>query len=181
MNGKRIPLSQGRLLGGSSALNGLAFVAPSKFSVDAWEKFGNPGWNWQSLSSYFQKSCTLTKPSDAACTHLGLDYVNETTSANFKGPIQASFAEEVSNPLPKAWVESFNNLGYTVSGDPFTGEAVGGYVNAMNIHPVTKQRSHAGNAYYEPARARTNLTIVTSAVVEESFSNAKRRMLLLKA
>ncbi|KAH6673176.1 glucose-methanol-choline oxidoreductase-like protein [Halenospora varia] len=167
LNGKRIPLSQGRLLGGSSALNGLAFVAPSRFSVDAWEKFGNPGWNWQSLSSYFQKSCTLTKPSDAACTHLGLDYVDETTSANFKGPVQASFAEEVSSPLPKAWVESFNNLGYTVSGDPFTGEAVGGYVNAMNIHPVTKQRSHAGNAYYEPARARTNLTIVTSAVVEE--------------
>ncbi|KAF4625622.1 hypothetical protein G7Y89_g12538 [Cudoniella acicularis] len=106
---------------------------------------------------------------NAACAHLGLDYIDEKSLAKFTGPIQASFAEEVNDPLPKAWVETFKSLGYAVSGDPFTGGAVGGYVNVMNIHPATKQYSHARNAYYEPVRTRDNLHIVASASVNEIF------------
>jgi len=154
-------------LGGSGAINGQAFVAPSKFSVDAWEHLGNPGWNWETLSRYFQKSCTLNKPPVAVVEHLSLAYIDEETSAKFKGPIQASFSEDIGNPLPKAWVETFGELGYPVSGDPFSGEAVGGYINAMNIHPTTKQRSHAGSAYYEPVQSRKNLQVITSASVEK--------------
>ncbi|KAF4624906.1 hypothetical protein G7Y89_g13263 [Cudoniella acicularis] len=167
LNGKRVPLAQGRSSEESSAVNGQAFVAPSKFSVDAWAKFGNTGWDWEGFAPYFQASCTLTKPSPAACAHLGLDYIDEKSSAKFTGPIHASFAEEVNDPLPKAWVETFKRLGYPVSGDPFTGEAVGGYINSMNIHPVTKQRSYATNAYYDPVRTRNNLQVVTSALVEK--------------
>lgn len=139
MNGKKIPLSQGRVLGGSSAncaINGQAFVAPSKFSVDTWGKFGNSGWDWENLSPYLQKSCTLTKPSSAACDHLALEYIDDKVSTLSQGPIQASFAEEVNDPLPKAWVDTWNGLGYPVSGDPFSGEAVGGYINAVNIGPL---------------------------------------------
>jgi choline dehydrogenase-like flavoprotein len=171
LNGKKIPISQGRLLGGSSAINGQAFVAPSKLSIDTWGRFGNKGWDWEGLLPYFQKSCTLTKPSAAACDHLGLDYIDEGISSKFCRPIQASFAEEVNDPLPRAWVNTLNNLGYPISGDPFSGEAIGGYNNAMNIHPVTKQRSFAANAYYEPARTRGNLHIITSALVEKIILN----------
>jgi len=119
------------------------------------------------LSRYFQKSCTLNKPPVAVVEHLSLAYIDEETSAKFKGPIQASFSEDIGNPLPKAWVETFGELGYPVSGDPFSGEAVGGYINAMNIHPTTKQRSHSGSAYYEPVQSRKNLQVITSASVEK--------------
>jgi choline dehydrogenase-like flavoprotein len=125
------------------------------------------------LAPYFQKSCTLTKPSAAASEHLSLSYIDEETTTKFEGPIQASFPEEINDPLPKAWVDTLKGLGYPVSNDPFSGEAVGGYINTMNIHPVTRQRSYAGNAYYEPVRARENLHVVTSALVEKILLDGK--------
>ena len=50
----------GRLLGGSSALNGLIFVPPSPVGIDAWANLGNPAWNWESLRPYLLKSHTVT-------------------------------------------------------------------------------------------------------------------------
>jgi choline dehydrogenase-like flavoprotein len=167
LNGKRIPLSQGRLLGGSAAINGQAWVAPSKYSLDAWAKFGNPSWNWDTLSPYFEKACTLTKPSPAACDHLSLSYIDEKVQSRFTGPVHVSFAEEVNDPLPKAWVDTWKKMGHGITGDPFSGVAVRGYINAMNIHPDTKKRTHALSAYYEPVKKRENLVVVTSAFVKK--------------
>ncbi|KAF7919317.1 uncharacterized protein EAE97_011649 [Botrytis byssoidea] len=173
LNGKKIPLSQGRLLGGSTAINGQAWIAPSKYTVDAWATFGNSSWTWDTISPYFQKSCTLTKPSPEAYSHLSLSYIDEKVQSKFTGPVQTSFAEEVNDPLPKAWVDTWAELGYGVTGDPFSGVAVGGYVNAMNIDPVTKQRSHALSAYYEPIKTRENLVVKTSAFVEKILLDGK--------
>jgi choline dehydrogenase-like flavoprotein len=163
-------LSQGRLLGGSSAINGEAFVANSKLSMDNWAKLNNDeNWSWSGLAQYFQKSCTLTKPSSAASKHLGLEYVDDEHIKLFKGPVQASFVEEISGPLPRAWVQTFGKLGYRMSSDPFTGVAIGGYVNAVNVDPTTKQRSYATNAYYDPLRSRKNLCLITSAAVNKIY------------
>ncbi|KAI9645652.1 hypothetical protein NHQ30_006394 [Ciborinia camelliae] len=180
LNGKKIPLSQGRLLGGSTAINGQAWIAPSKYSVDAWAAFGNPSWSWDAFFPYFQKSCTLTKPSPEACSHLSLSYIDEKVQSKFTGPVQASFAEEVNDPLPKAWVDTWAELGYGVTGDPFSGVAVGGYINPMNIDPVTKQRSHALSAYYEPIKTRENLVVVTSAFVEKILLDGKDSHVIAK-
>lgn len=69
-------MSQGKILGGSSAINGQAFVANSKAALDAWAQFGNPGWDWQTMAPYFKKFHTLTTPSPAAIKHLRLDYID---------------------------------------------------------------------------------------------------------
>ncbi len=159
-------MPHGRVLGGSSALNGLAFVGTSKMNVDAWASLGNPGWDWHTMAPYYKKTYTLTLPSDVAQNHLGLDYVCEDTkSAN--GPIKLSFPEDIEDPLPKAWVETLNGLGFHVTGDPFTGEAYGAYTNAASIDHVTRQRSFSANAYYEPVSGRANLHVITSALVEK--------------
>lgn len=112
---------------------------------------------------------------------MSLDYVDENLRSKFNGPIQASFAEEVNDPLPKAWVDTLKGLGYPVSNDPFSGQAVGGYINAMNIHPVTKQRSHAVNAYYEPVRTRENLHLITSAMTQKIFLDKNEAGVIAKS
>lgn len=76
LDGKVIPLSQGKLLGGSSAINGQAFVANSKAAVDAWAAFGSPGWDWKTMAPYYKKFHTLSRSSEAACKHLRLDYID---------------------------------------------------------------------------------------------------------
>lgn len=55
LKGREINLSQGRALGGSSAINAHVFVPPSKTVIDSWEKLGNPGWNWNVLRPYYAK------------------------------------------------------------------------------------------------------------------------------
>jgi choline dehydrogenase-like flavoprotein len=51
---------QGRLLGGSSALNGMNFVLPAKEDLDGWAAIGNPGWDWESFAKYLKKTHTVT-------------------------------------------------------------------------------------------------------------------------
>ncbi|TGO59177.1 hypothetical protein BCON_0047g00150 [Botryotinia convoluta] len=173
LNGKQIPLSQGRLLGGSTAINGGAFIANSRFSINTWGSLGNPSWSWDSLLPYYQKSFTLTLPIPETIENLSLSYINTDLQKTFSGPLQASFAEE-KDGLPKAWVETWKHMGWGLSSDPFSGEAVGGYINAMNIDAATKTRSHALSAYYAPIATRENLVVVTSALVTKILFSDSR-------
>jgi choline dehydrogenase-like flavoprotein len=52
LKGRRIAQTQGRALGGSSAINLQALIAPSRSDIDNWEKLGNSGWNWGILAPY---------------------------------------------------------------------------------------------------------------------------------
>lgn len=170
LNGKQIPQPQGRLLGGCSAINGMAFIANSKANINAWADLGNPGWDWETISPYYKKAFTLTLPSDEKINELGLGYV-DTTICGSSGPIQASFPDSLIDPIAKAWVESLEGLGYPMKSDPFTAEAYGGYTNAASIDPVTKTRSYSANAYYMPAKGRSNLHVVTGARVNRVILN----------
>ncbi|KAK4204578.1 putative GMC oxidoreductase [Triangularia verruculosa] len=166
LGGKVIPLSQGRLLGGSSAINGLAFVANSKAAVDSWAALGNHGWDWETLSPYYKKFHTLSAPSNLAEKHLRLSYVDSSVSGS-TGPVQVSFPEETNDPLPSAWVDTIAGLGYPATSDPFSGQFSGAYINALSVDPISRTRSDATTAYFEPIKSRANLQVVTGAFVEK--------------
>ncbi|KAI1390108.1 glucose-methanol-choline oxidoreductase-like protein [Hypoxylon trugodes] len=166
LNGKVVACSQGKLLGGSSAINGQAFVANSKAAIDVWAEFGNPGWDWETLAPYYKKSHTLSRPSAATCDVLRLGYIDDAVRGT-DGPIRASFPDGIDDPLPTAWVDTIAALGFPASGDPFSGEFTGGYVNAMNIDPNSSMRSDAASAYLEPAKGRKNLHVETGVLVEK--------------
>ncbi|KND86232.1 Versicolorin B synthase [Tolypocladium ophioglossoides CBS 100239] len=152
LGGREIVVPQGRLLGGSSAINGLLFTPTSKANVDAWTKLGNAGWDWTSFAKSLSKSYSLNAPSEAA---------------KAGGPIQLSFPDDSDNIWPKAWADTLGGLGLPVNGDSFSGQAYGALTNPDCIHAGTKQRNYAGNAYLEPARARENLTVLTQAAVDK--------------
>ncbi|KAL4936301.1 hypothetical protein BDV06DRAFT_233544 [Aspergillus oleicola] len=166
LSGKQIPLPQGRLLGGSSALNGMAFIANSKANVNSWAALGNPGWDWETISPYYSKVFSQTLPSEEKQMELGLEYVKiGEVSDSSNGPIKTSFPDALIDPIASAWVETFRGLGFPMKTDPFGGEALGGYTNAASIDPVTKTRSYSANAYYLPVKDRSNLHVVTGAQV----------------
>lgn len=150
-------------------------MANSKAAVDAWAQFGSPGWDWQSMEPYFKKFHTLSRPSPAASEHLRLDYINEDVRAT-SGPIQASFPEETDDPLPTAWVDTLSRLGWPASGDHFSGDFVGGYINAMSIEPDSRTRSDAVTAYYAPAKARPNLHVVTGTVAQKIIFDTSNKV-----
>lgn len=164
MKGNRVNIPHGRVLGGSSAINGVAFVATSKIGVDAWGALGNPGWSWEDLAPYYKKSYTLARPRQDVYDYLGLSYIDDQI-AGTDGPIQVSFPDDLKDPLPQAWIATLKDLGYPMSGDPFSGSAYGGYTNAASIDPVSRQRSYSAKAYWEPVRHRSNLFTLTGATV----------------
>ncbi len=165
LKGRQISQTQGRVLGGSSAVNLQALIAPSRSDIDSWEKLGNSGWNWDVLAPYHKKFYTLTVPSTEACEHLGIDWVDKDIQGQ-SGPVQASFTGVVEDPLSKAWVDTFRHLGYSLTGDPFSGKVIGAYSNPSTVNGVTKERSYAATAYYVPASGRPNLHLLTGALAE---------------
>ncbi|RYP50158.1 hypothetical protein DL768_004275 [Monosporascus sp. mg162] len=167
LHNKTINIPHGRVLGGTSAINGQVFVANSKVSIDAWGEFGNPGWSWEALAPYFKKAHTLASPSEDTTLydHFHLDYIEANISGR-DGPIRASFPADTGELLPKAWIETLHALGHKATGDPFSGGFVGAYTNAASIDPQTRQRSYAASAYWKPAQDRSNLTVLTGAHVQ---------------
>ena len=90
LKGRILRHSQGKALGGSSALNAEILVAPSNAEIDAWEKIGNPGWDWESMAPHYRKIHTLNLPSKYNREHLGIDWSDEKVRGT-SGTIQASF------------------------------------------------------------------------------------------
>lgn len=116
LNGRSIKEPQGKALGGSSAINGQAFIAPAQADIDAWAKLGNQGWDWAGLAPSFKKSYTLIPPKDeATLKHLGIDWINDEYRGT-SGPIKVSFPGIVQNPLCKAWIDTFRGLNKVTTG-----------------------------------------------------------------
>jgi choline dehydrogenase len=124
LNGRQVAYNQGRCLGGSSAINGLAYTRGSSSIYDLWASLGNPGWNWESIFPYFKKvsdalgilfisltllcqSTTFNAPSVKNITAFDFD-----ASIYSDGPVQIAYPPYVyAHPGSEAFVESFTALG----------------------------------------------------------------------
>ncbi|KAJ5168589.1 uncharacterized protein N7482_004183 [Penicillium canariense] len=161
LNDRELDHPAGKVLGGSSAINGMAFVAPSPAGIDAWAKLGNTTWTWESLLPYLQKSYTVTAP------ELYPD-LNETQRIPSAGPIQLSYpavADQGSQPLLDVWKEALYAQGYDFNADILAEKTLGSRAYAATIDPVSGLRSGADRGYGAIASARPNVSIVTDATV----------------
>ncbi|KAJ0422927.1 glucose-methanol-choline oxidoreductase [Aspergillus carlsbadensis] len=172
LNSRVLKTTQGKALGGSSAINGQAFVAPTKAGIDAWARLGAAGWTFENLQPYYKKSYTLQLPSAETQRHIGVDWLDADING-LSGPIKTSFPAQLDDPLAKAWIDTFKNLGLGAVGDPFSGRSLGGYSNLASVDSETKTRSYAAPAYGGPARER-GVRIITEALVRRiSFDGAE--------
>lgn len=160
-----MPHPRGRLLGGSSAINSFALIYPSEAGADAWVELGNKGWEWSNLAPYYAKFQTLNNPSPEAKEQLSINYLGHNKNG-FSGPIQASFPGEIL-PQQQAWINTFQTLGMSDVTDPLMGNAIGGHIASCHVTHDTRERSHAGNAYFDPVRTRSNLHLHTNATVQK--------------
>ncbi|KAK3720120.1 hypothetical protein LTR37_003943 [Vermiconidia calcicola] len=165
LNGRKVAFPRGKCLGGSSAINLMALIYPSKAGLDAWEELGNPGWGWEGLAPYYRKSQRHCPPPKDVEEALALDYIDPKVQGT-NGPICSSYPQSL-NPLEKAWVDTWKGLQKAITGDPLTGVGTGGYTSPASVDPVSGERSHAGSAYLAPALHRTNLHVLTGVMVDK--------------
>lgn len=160
LGGREMGISQGRLLGGSSALNSMNFVVSAKSNIDQWAELGNPGWDWATLSASLQKVYKLHGKNDAR-----LPAVRGT------GSVKVTIPDEDSN-WPQVWRDTIAELGFSPDNQPLSGSIHGAVSYPDSVDPVSATRSYVCNAYLGTAESRPNLTVWTSVLVEKILFSA---------
>jgi choline dehydrogenase len=146
LNGRTLYLPRGKVLGGTSSINGMVYMRGDPSDYDNWRQRGCEGWDWDSVLPYFRKAEDNERGAD------------EFHGAG--GPLRVSDPPQIW-PLAKAMVEAAVQAGIPRTAD-FNGaqkEGAGYYQTTTN----NKRRWSAAAAYLRPARGRQNLSIVTQA------------------
>ncbi|KAI0748355.1 alcohol oxidase [Daedaleopsis nitida] len=162
LNNATLLYPRGRMLGGSSGLNFMAWDRGSVKEYDAWEKLGATGWSWKTLLPYFKKTEAVS-PQASWQLFPGSSKVSESTFNVYhgrSGPIQSSYNVIYTN-ITAPYVETVNGLGIPTNSDPYMGDGTGVYNCEMTIDRVKDlgKRSYAANTYYNSSNSTPNLTL----------------------
>ena len=155
--GRAIPVPRGRMLGGSSAINGMVWVRGQRQDYDHWAQLGNRGWSYQDVLPIF-KSMESYAGGDGEIR-------------GREGPLKVSDIEE-SGRLYDSFFEAAATLGLKPNRD-YNGADQEGI--AMTQASISKgRRMSTARCYLDPARLRSNLTIETDAVAESLILESTR-------
>ena len=157
LNGRSIDWPRGKVLGGSSSLNGLLYVRGQPEDYDRWRQMGNPGWGWDDVLPLFLRSENNERGGD--------DYHGD------EGPLAVSNMR-IQRPICDAWVAAAQAAGYPFNPD-YNGPKQEG-VGYFQLTTKNGRRCSAAVAFLNPVRDRTNLKIITKALVTKVNIKDKR-------
>lgn len=140
--------SGGRMLGGSSAINGLVYIRGLRRDYDAWANVGCDGWGWEGVEPFFRRAEGYE---DDGHPSLGRD-----------GPYAVSRIRSL-HPLTERFVAACAELGISSIGDYNAGLGEGAFVNLTS--QSRGRRSTTGTRYLKESARPANLRVLTEAVV----------------
>ncbi|KAJ3828026.1 GMC oxidoreductase-domain-containing protein [Lentinula raphanica] len=163
---RNISWPRGKVLGGSSAINGMYLVRPNEPEINAIHSI-NPNdtdefWTWDSYYAAMKKSETFGAPSADIAAEAGIQY--NAASHGTNGPIHWSYPGETFNIVGN-WTPSLATLGVPTSSDSASGDNSGAYITTSSINPSNWTRSYSRSGYIDPLPPRSNLDILPSATV----------------
>ncbi len=157
LNGRRLHTPRGKVLGGSSSINGMVYVRGNALDYERWESEGASGWSYRDVLPYFKRAESRAGG--------GNDY------RGAKGPLTVRRGL-LENPLHAAWLEAGRQAGYPLTDDVngFQQEGFG----HLEMTVGAGRRCSAANAYLRPAMERTNLTVRTHALATRILFDGRR-------
>ncbi|KAF7596021.1 hypothetical protein BBP40_003801 [Aspergillus hancockii] len=162
--GRTLSWPRGRVLGGTSALNFMAWNRGNREDYDAWAELGNQGWGWDDLLPFFHRSETFYPPERA---HQDQHYSYYRADAHgTSGPLRTTHIQKYG-PAHRFWHATLNKVGIETSPDSLDGSNRGAWNMICTVDPVSQTRSYSANAYYLPASTRPNLVVLTEAMATE--------------
>ncbi len=157
LGGRRLHCPRGRVLGGSSSVNGMAYVRGNALDYDSWAEGGATGWSYAEVLPYFRKAETCAAGGDA--------YRGDS------GPLHTSRGA-MANPLYEAFIEAGTEAGYARTDD------MNGYrqegLGPMDMTVHRGRRWSTANAYLKPAAARANLAVESGALATRILLDGRR-------
>ncbi|WFD33246.1 hypothetical protein MCUN1_000059 [Malassezia cuniculi] len=162
--GRQAPWPRGKVLGGSSAVNGLYYVRHSKTEQDAWASLiGAPDiWSWDKMFAAMKKSETFTPPEKNVTDQVNVQY--NAKSHGTDGPLHVSWPA-VSYPPVGAFIDAASQIAAPFNKDPDSGSSWGTFLATLTINPTNWTRSYSRSAYLDPYSYRSNLVVLTNYTV----------------
>ncbi|ESZ95058.1 choline dehydrogenase [Sclerotinia borealis F-4128] len=155
-NDRSIAIAQGKVVGGGSCLNLMAFDLAGKVDYDRWVEVGGVGWN--DLFPYFKKLTNYTPPAPEIAKEW--DIQTDPTAHGYKGYVHSSYPTFYW-PSNKYFFTAMKFLGIRKVFDSLNGDVNGALWNPHSLDPDTKTRSNSRTAYWNSASNRTNLHLLT--------------------
>ena len=158
LNNRRMHCPRGKVLGGSSSINGMVYVRGHAKDFDEWQQYGATDWDYAHCLPYFKKAETWA--------------FEEDEYRGIKGPLGVNNGNQMANPLYKAFINAGVEAGYWETKD-YNGASQEGF-GPMHMTIKNGLRSSTSNAYLRPAMARNNLTVITHALVHKVLLDGKK-------
>ncbi|MCL1127279.1 choline dehydrogenase [Shewanella surugensis] len=154
---RRMHCPRGKVLGGSSSINGMVYVRGHAKDFDQWQQLGATDWDYAHCLPYFKKAESWAFGAD--------DYRGDS------GPLAVNNGNEMKNPLYQAFVDAGVDAGYLATAD-YNGAQQEGF-GPMHMTVKKGVRCSTANAYLRPAMKRNNLTVITHALVHKVLCEGK--------
>ncbi|MDC0062663.1 GMC family oxidoreductase N-terminal domain-containing protein [Candidatus Puniceispirillum sp.] len=157
-NGRTIPMPRGKVIGGSSSINGLIFSRGQKMDFDVWAQKGNRGWSYDDVLPYFRR----------------YESHENSVDNNFRGQSGEMIITDLKwrDPLCEAFIKGAESIGI-----PRNPDYNGAYQEGTSYVQRTstgKLRMSAARAFLKPARKRQNLRVITNAHATKILLDGKR-------
>jgi len=162
LDGRRLHTPRGKVLGGSSSINGLVYIRGNPLDFERWAREGAAGWAYRDVLPYFKRAERREEGGDAYRGNAG--------------KLQTRYGS-TRNPLHAAWLAAGEQAGYPRTAD------VNGYqqegFGRMDMTVGQGRRCSAARAYLYPARRRANLEVLTHALATRVLFEGRRARSLL--
>jgi len=159
LDNRRMDCPRGKVLGGSSSINGMVFVRGHACDIDAWEASGAAGWNYAACLPYYKKMESWMGGAD---DYRGAD-----------GPLSVCAGNDMKlNPLYESFIAAGVQAGYPAT-DDYNGYRQEGF-GQMHMTVNNGVRWSTANAYLKPALQRSNLTVIPHTVANKVIFEDKR-------
>ena len=157
LNGRSIPWPRGKVLGGSSSINGLLYVRGQAQDFDHWRQLGNEGWAWKDVLPLFKRAETWE--------------MNGSEARGTEGPLRVS-TTRLSRPIVDAWIDAAVEAGFPRNPDYNSGDQEGVALYQLTAHEG--KRCSSAVAFLHPAASRENLEILTDTQVKRLMFDGTR-------
>ena len=156
-NGREVIAPRGKVLGGSSSINGLIYIRGQPDDFNLWRQLGNTGWSFDDVLPYFRRAEDNERGADAL--------------HGAGGPLAVSDMRD-PHPLAAAFVEAAQQCGYPRN-DDFNGpeQEGAGYYQTTTRNGL---RCSTASGYLRPARRRANLAVVSRALATRILFAGRR-------
>jgi choline dehydrogenase len=158
LKGRKIHQARGKVIGGSSSINGMAYVRGCAGDYEEWVELGAEGWGYADVLPYFKRA--------EDCLY-GADQYRSSG-----GPVGVCNGNNMKNPLYRAFIEAGRQAGYGQT-DDYNGYRQEGFCR-MDMSVRDGVRSSTANAYLKPALNRVNLHLQMHALTTRVLLESKR-------